>query len=335
MFTNKEIEEICNCYNLKNSQVSEFINTTKSDADQRYNYIINSMYVLKITNSRVVNEKYIADMHRLIKKYNEAEIYCPKICKTIKNQFTDFLYKNGEKFVFYLEKKSKYKTRKESGFVDYIFKKQMLNHLGTFASRYQDVDLLDTWSMWSVVELSPYDILIDEKQDNFNELISCLKVIDQNILANRLDELNRDSRNKIKEYMKRLPRCVFQGDLNDSNILVDKQGKFQGLIDFNMFGTEININCFLNESMYYITQDDFEKLTGLEILNKVIRVQEDLLAAITSQYYLNQDEREAKYYYNNIIYTSFWPNVVLMIQLINENRYVDKIIEFLSEISKR
>lgn len=211
----------------------------------------------------------------------------------------------------------------------------MLGHLGKFASEYVNVDLMETKSMWSLIELSPYDNGIDEKQDNFNELISCLKAVNQINLVEELNELNRSSRNKIKEYMERLPRCVFQGDLNDSNILVDKYGKFQGLIDFNMCGTEININCFLNESMYYITQDDFEKLTGLEILNKVIRVQEDLLTVITSQYRFNQDEQEAKYYYNNIIYTSFWPNVALMIQLINENRHVDKVIEFLSEVAKR
>lgn len=31
----------------------------------------------------------------------------------------------------------------------------------------------------------------------------------------------------------------------------DDNGHFKGIIDFNMFGTEVNINCFLNESMYY------------------------------------------------------------------------------------
>ena len=29
--------------------------------------------------------------------------------------------------------------------------------------------------MWSVVELSSYDTDVDEKQENFNSLIACLK----------------------------------------------------------------------------------------------------------------------------------------------------------------
>ena len=43
-----------------------------------------------------------------------------------------------------------------------------------FAEKYKNVDLIDTMSMYSLFELSPYDkeIGIDEKQDNFNNFIS-------------------------------------------------------------------------------------------------------------------------------------------------------------------
>lgn len=335
MFTKKEIYEMCKIYDIKCENVSEVIDTSKDAEDLRYNYFINNQYVLKISSAVTVNEKFLKNAQDLILRYKKTGVYCPEIKQTKYNTFLGEYVKNDISFVYYMEEKSKYNVKEEKEHIDYIFKKQMLGHLGKLASEYVNVDLIETKSMWSLIELSPYDKEIDEKQDNFNELIPCLKAINQKKLAEELSELNNRSRKKIKEYMKRLPRCVFQGDLNDSNILVDKQGKFQGLIDFNMYGTEININCFLNESMYYITQDDFEKLTGVEILNKVIRVQEDLLTAITSQYHLNQEEEKAKHYYNDIIYTSFWPNVVLMIQLINENRYVDKIIEFLSEVLKR
>ena len=69
--------------------------------------------------------------------------------------------------------------------------------------------------------------------------------------------MNFSARSKIKDHISILPKCVYQGDLNSSNILLDDNNKFCGLIDFNMYGTEVNINCFLNESMYYLNERRF------------------------------------------------------------------------------
>jgi len=43
---------------------------------------------------------------------------------------------------------------------------------------------------------------------------------------------------KIKKVFNELPRCVYQGDLNSSNAL-HQDGRFAGLIDFNMAGTDV------------------------------------------------------------------------------------------------
>ena len=211
----------------------------------------------------------------------------------------------------------------------------MLRHVGRYASVNSNRELIETKSMWSIIELSPYDEEIDEKQENFNALIKCLEEEEHNDLAKELSDLNKKARKKIINYMDKLPRCVFQGDLNDSNILVDENGDFQGLIDFNMFGTEVNINYFLNEAMYYFTKKDFENSTGKELGRKMVEIQNDLLSVITDQYDLSAEEKEIMPYYNYIIHTSFWPNVLLMIRMIKEKKYENKVIDLLQEIVEK
>ena len=137
---------------------------------------------------------------------------------------------------------------------------------------------------------------------------------------------------QIEKYLQQLPRCVYQGDLNESNILVDEQGNFSGIIDFNMFGTEVNINCFLNETMYYLECEDFETLSAKEIFRKMNLEQNQLLKGIIKEYPLNALERAMWQHYRKIIYMSFYPNTILLVSLLSESEYVDKVLELLDLI---
>lgn len=186
--------------------------------------------------------------------------------------------------------------------------------------------------MWSLIELSASDTDVDEKQENFDDLVKHLKTKGYTDLILKLIKLNNDSRQKIKESMKILPRCVYQGDLNTSNIVVDKDANFRGIIDFNMFGTEVNINCFLNESMYYLTKTDFDTLSAKEIFAKMTSTQDNLMSAIIKNYQMNDDEMDIVKDYKKIIFSSFYPNVMLMVKLLEQNDNAQKVVDFLDLI---
>ena len=49
-----------------------------------------------------------------------------------------------------------------------------------------------------------------------------------------------------KEYH-RLPTSVFQADLNSTNILLDENGRFAGIMDFNIAGREVFLNYLFRE----------------------------------------------------------------------------------------
>ena len=47
-----------------------------------------------------------------------------------------------------------------------------------------------------------------------------------------------------------LPFSCFQGDLNESNILLDENGRFAGLLDFNLCGREPVLNYAVREALW-------------------------------------------------------------------------------------
>lgn len=67
--------------------------------------------------------------------------------------------------------------------------------------------------------------------------------------------------NKNKEELRKiyplLPTSVFQADINKSNILLDKDGTFKGVLDFNLCGKEVFINYLFRETPYVMTKEGF------------------------------------------------------------------------------
>lgn len=334
MLNEINLNEICSNFSIDLKSVDEFIDSSKSSEDIRYNYLINNKYFLKVSNNQNYDEIFFKDMDMLIKNYQSIGIYCPALIRTKDNNLFVSYECQSLVYICYIEEKSEYPVRSNKIERDYQFKKSVIEHLGVFASNYSNKNLSETRSMWSIIELCAYDTGIDEKQENFDLLCDSLIKIGKDILVEQLVKMNQDARNRIKNEMSFLPKTVFQGDLNESNILVDERDDFKGIIDFNMYGTEININCFLNEAMYYLTENDFNCLSGDGIFEKTKNIQNDLMSIIIKHYSLSREEKDMIKDYNRIIFSSFYPNTSLMVELIDKNIHIDKVIAYLNALLK-
>lgn len=332
MFSRDEIYNICMNFSIDCFNIGDLIDTSRNDDDRRYNYKINSQYFLKINNTTAVNEKFLSDVEQLIKRYKSIGVYCPVLYRTKEGKLSYRIEKEGIQYTCYVEELAPYSICKSQDKEDYNFKKTVLEHLGKLAANYTNKDLSETKSMWSLIELGSFDEDVDEKQENMDVLIKCLRDNGYAEIADELLKLNNKARDRIKAYLSKLPRCVYQGDLNNSNILVDEDNKFKGIIDFNMFGTEVNINCFLNEAMYYLEEQDFEEISAEDIFSKMENIQNSLLSSITANYNLNENELEVVDDYKRIIFASFYPNVMLWISLITKHKCENKVIELLKII---
>ncbi|MDA3731872.1 phosphotransferase [Niameybacter massiliensis] len=333
MFSLSEIKDICDKFDIECNQISDVIDTSRSEEDRRYNYKINNSYFLKINNSKAINEVFLEDIMNLTLRYKEIGVYCPSLIKDESGKLVYFYEKEDIHYACYVEECAPYKVYSSKGnTIDYTFKKAVVGHLGKLARLFSNINLSQTKSMWSLIELGPFDIDRDEKQENFDTLVNALKKCQEDILTEKLIIANQQIRKQIEKFLEQLPRCVYQGDLNESNILVDDEGVFKGIIDFNMFGTEVNINCFLNETMYYLEKVDFDTLTVQKIFSKMEQEQEKMLSEILKCYQLNSLEHTAWRYYKKIIYMSFYPNVCLWNSMLLKHQHVDKVLKLINII---
>lgn len=325
------IKCICEKYDIQDVHIGCFFDTSHGEDDLRYNYVINQKYVLKINSADMVTEAFLEGVNQLVENYRSIGVWCPKVLESKDGKLLYQFAQEDRNYSCYIEEYALYKIAGNK--VDfYGLKAEMLEHVGKLAAKYTGKNLAENYSMWSIIDLAPLDEDVDEKQDNLNALVEALETHGYEVLAKKVKTYNAEWRGHVKEHFTELPRCVYQGDLNPSNILVDDENHFAGMIDFNMYGTEVNINCFLNECMYYLREVDFEELSAGEIFEKMNSMQTQLMAAILKHYTLNDVEEKVYTDYKKIIDLCFYPNVMLWIDLLEKKKYEDKVIRLIELI---
>ena len=216
----KEIEQILDGFGIEAFENSEMIDSSHGNRDIRHNYIIDKKYVLRINSAQVMTEERVVELNTLVKKYNDFGIKAPYF---IPDKFGKYVMEY-KKCYCYL---SEYLDFPLAIDTESMFKRELYNErivfICRFAEKFKDDELSDTLSMYSLFELAPYDQPkgIDEKQENFNNLIEDLKVAGELELVNRLTMAYETIRAELMSIYKTLPRCVFQGDFDFSEELLE------------------------------------------------------------------------------------------------------------------
>lgn len=329
-----EIFKLAKLYGKDNIEIIDCIDSSRGHEDIRLNYVIvdtitGKKYVIKMNNSNIITEKFISDIDLLANKYRKNGVWTPAMEISVNNRYVETGSFEGVVYKCYMEEYAIYCPVQN---FDEGFALEVYEHLGRLASKYSNVDLVEQPSMWTIIKLHPLDVDIDEKQDNLNKLCDTLREKGFLTLAEEIQRQNKKCRKKIENVFDELPKCVYQGDLNPGNLLQTVDGHFAGLIDFNMCGTEVNINCFLNETMYQLEDEDFERLSAEKIYEKMLSVQENRLNVIFKNYTLNEIEKECFDSYKKIIFMSLYPNVMCMKYFLDKDMYVEKIVALLNKI---
>jgi len=331
MLDRAEIQNILSCFGLIFQNVTKLYDTSRAENDERFNYILDDRYVLKVNSAGIMREERLREIGRLIGRYRSIGVYCPALLPTKQGTLSCNLEKNGKKYSCYAEEFAVYPVSEDGDGLD---RREVVEHLGILAAKYTGVDLSETRSMWSIIDLAPLDTEIDEKQENADALVDALREIGCAELADRVDAINDELRRKILTVFERLPRCVYQGDLNSSNIL-QRDGHFAGLIDFNLSGTDVNINVFLNETNCFPEEEEFDQMCVEQVLEKMETGQKDLLDVIFRHYTMNEAEKFAFPLYKKIVEMFQYPNVCSMIKWLKEDTRRDKCIALIRAMAQK
>ncbi|MDE6107208.1 MAG: phosphotransferase [Oscillospiraceae bacterium] len=313
----------------------KLMDSTREAADIRLNYIIDKKWVLRFCNAPDMTEKRMGELNRLIGRYRTFGLQCPAFLADSDGQYLH----PWEDLVCYL---SEYidlpLARERDGECqdEDQLDNQVSQLVARFAEAYRDVDLSETMGMYSLFDLNPYDAQVgmDEKQENFESLVDTLRKAKEEALAHRLEARHAEVRRKLKAVYRELPRCVFQGDENLSNVLVDEKQSPVGFIDFNLAGTEVIVNQLANLAGFEYGDVEQPYPGGAEArLELGLKGYQERIRPLLKAYHTTEQERQALVWYAWIVMVAQWPTASDFIYAIREGTLRQEICELLSLIA--
>lgn len=331
-----QVLDLLRQFDIHGAENIEFVDSSQGEDDVRHNYIIDKKYVLRLNSAKVMTDERLTELNTLIERYRSFGMKAPLFLKAENGSFV--VEQDGKNCYLseYLDlplaEDVKYRCRE-------ALLQQRLVFISRFAQTFKNVDLVETVSMFSIFDLAPYDKLsgldIDEKQENLNQLVADLTQAGYEALAKELNAQNEEIRNRLKPIYKDLPRCVFQGDENFSNLCVDEHDQINGLFDFNMSGTEVNANYLANiafQGNLYYEDEIMDKHTPKEILQMLLDAYHRGTELIRQHYSFTEQEFFAYRLYSKIAMISAYWNTSAFAEYLQQEKYKDKIIAIIELI---
>lgn len=238
---------------------AETIDTSIGDDDFRNTVIVTTAegekHVLKFSANDFTFPEKIRVWQRTVEEYRDLGYYCPRILCDKNGGFPSFGFRGHPCFV-HAEEFYKYRPLEDRAAGE-----------GEIADEEYDKYRRDIWSMTARIAAKKLDYTdypsayclfetfcpsdkTDEVLDNalgWKKLADALpKVFSEQ--AERIWRLWTANREELSELYKKLPTSVFQADLNSSNLLIDDDGRFMGVYDFNLCGREVFLNYLMREN---------------------------------------------------------------------------------------
>lgn len=305
--TREDILTLLAAYGYQGNGEIRLIDTSFGPEDIRLHCIIDKKWVLRFSSAEVMSERRLSELNRLIERYRSFGLRCPAFLPAPDGRFC----RTWNGLCVYLAEYIDLPTAREAELRDPgALWREVQDSVAAFAETYRGVDLSETLGMYSLFELSPYDRELgkDEKQQNFERLLETLLEIGQDTLTARLEEKHGEVRGRLRAVYRSLPRCVFQGDENFGNVLVDERQHLAGFIDFNMAGTEVIVNQFANLG------DGFEHggetpIGAKKRLALALEAYRSDQARMLRIYHATEGERAALRDYTWLAFVAGWPQL--------------------------
>ena len=236
----------------------EIKDSSHGESDFRKAYIVDdgtSKMVIKYFSNSFSDQKRMMGWFRLMDEYRKIGLYCPAI---IPNRHGELCYRHtvdGRDYYVYAEEFSIYQTAEQLGAEKQQYMPDALRSLGTIASK--RLDFLDFPSAYCLLE--PF-AGVDTTDEETECALLFMDYIKKNLpqflpRAEKLLDLFYKNQEECRKVYDALPASCFQADLNSSNILLDDNGKFVGLFDFNLCGREKILNYAMREALWATYQD--------------------------------------------------------------------------------
>ena len=235
------------------------IDTSRGDADYRATFLLKTdrggRYVLKLAENDFTFPEKIAVWQRTVDEYRKLGYYCPRILRDKSGSFPIVDYR-GHRCAAYAEEYSAYRPAEDRFSDDFgqntalynSYKRDIWRMTARIAAQY--FDYTEYPSAYCLFEtFCPSD-----KTDEVLENALAWKAYADTLPGEFAEQVGRiwhlwtENRAALKKVYPRLPTSVFQADLNASNVLLDEEGRFVGVYDFNLCGRDVFLNYLMREN---------------------------------------------------------------------------------------
>lgn len=256
----------------------EIKNTSHGEDDFREALFVNlgnEKIVIKLSANGFTDEEHLILWERIAKEYRNLGYYCPQYIRALDGTFPIVNYK-GRNCIAWGEEYSKYRSAEElinEKFSDtkllkdgwYSFLEDAMIMDAKVAARHFDyTELPSAYCMFEV--FAPGD-RCDETTEDAEKWLTIAKTLPEKY-SDRVERIWNNwlgARRELKKIYHELPTSVFQADINDTNVLLDEEGNFKGVYDFNIGGREVYINYIVRQAPYVSTAETYERLEDDDI----------------------------------------------------------------------
>jgi len=320
------LNHIWGYYNTTEVVDYKIIDTSRASDDVRYTVIVKysngEKLAIKLTNNSFTTKERIEGWNNLIKVYRGAGIYCPRIVKTITGEVSKRVEVEEKEFIMYCEEYKKYSSLEEvseTANIEQIYN-ALYESIGIIASK--SIDVVPWHTAYCIYDKFCAEDTYDENYDNalnFYKLAK-KKLIQYEEKVEEIWCLYVSIREKFEVIYHKLPVAVFQGDTNESNILINDKYDFFGLIDFNLSGTEKVLNYFLCEAICSPNdKKDLSLLMSEEYLNQCDTATIYKISLMCKHYKFSKIEMESFTTLYNLVVPFRWPTFCLFKWAINND----------------
>lgn len=213
-------------------------------------------FVIKAAANGFTTPERVTGWVEMIENYREMGYYCPMLLKSRNGNYAEVLEVQGKSFVVWEEELAKYslpknvkdKPRTPDG-KRFVYEEE----LWEFVAKVGQKHFTNTWGDSLYVRLIPVQ---GEKTDEVTECVEKFESLIREKAPKfigrmeRVLELFQENKKKLEQVYFTLPTSVFQADTWNDNVLLDEEGHFRGILDYNLSGKDTMINMAFEAGWY-------------------------------------------------------------------------------------
>lgn len=211
-------------------------------------------YVIKLSDNDFTFPDKIEAWKRCAEEYRKLGYYCPAILYSKKGDFPTLTYKDHN-CVAYVEEYFKYtivdERSDDNSDVTTRFNQKCMDAVLLMTAKIaaKHLDFTDYPSGWCLFDTFAPSDETDEVMENALDWEKNADTLPPKFQTQvqRIWRRWIENRNELEKIYHQLPTSVFQADLNPTNILLDENGVFIGVFDFNLCGKEVFLNYLFRE----------------------------------------------------------------------------------------